>query len=209
MFHGNRRRGTKDAWAWRSHPFHPDNNSSGIDAGEKVHSRANPAVNAIQAAYIRKVVDTVNDLDNVLYEVINEGGEKEWDWWVVETVRQYERTKPQAAPDRHHGPRRGAAGEHAGQPGRLDLARFPGRIQRRSAGLGWQEGQPVGYGSRLGRRRQRRVGLEEPDARPQPAVHGPLRRSGARQPVRSAVGADPPQSGPRAPSGRTDWTWRR
>jgi hypothetical protein len=98
MFHGNRRRGTKDQWAWRSHPFHPDNNVSGIDAGEKVHSRAHPAVNAIQAAYIRKVVDTVNDLDNVLYEVINEGGEKEWDWWVVETARQYERTRPHQHP---------------------------------------------------------------------------------------------------------------
>ena len=98
MFHGNRRRGTKDAWAWRSHPFHPDNNISGIDAGEKVHSRAHPAVNAIQAAYIRKVVDTVNDLDNVLYEVINEGGEKEWDWWVVETVRECQRTKPKQHP---------------------------------------------------------------------------------------------------------------
>jgi hypothetical protein len=98
MFHGNRRRGTLDQWAWRSHPFHPDNNSSGIDAREKVHSRANPAVNAIQAAYIRKVVDTVNDLDNVLYEVINEGGEKEWDWWVVETVHQYERSKAKQHP---------------------------------------------------------------------------------------------------------------
>ena len=27
----------------------------------QVHSLANPAINAIQAAYIRKVVDTVND----------------------------------------------------------------------------------------------------------------------------------------------------
>jgi len=98
MFHGNRRRGTKDQWAWRSHPFHPDNNANGIDAKEKVHSRAHPAVNAIQEAYIRKVVDTVNDLDNVLYEVINEGGEKEWDWWVVETVHRYERTKPHQHP---------------------------------------------------------------------------------------------------------------
>jgi Putative collagen-binding domain of a collagenase len=98
MFHGNRRRGTKDEWAWRSHPFHPDNNSSAIDAREKVHSRANPAVNEIQAAYIRKVVDTVNDLDNVLYEVINEGGEQKWDWWVVETVRKYEQTKPKQHP---------------------------------------------------------------------------------------------------------------
>jgi hypothetical protein len=98
MFHGNRRRGTLDQWAWRNHPFHPGNNINGIDAGEKVHSRTHPPVNSIQAAYLRKVVVTVNDLDNVLYEVINEGGEKEWDWWVVETVRQCERTHPRQHP---------------------------------------------------------------------------------------------------------------
>jgi hypothetical protein len=98
LFHGNRRRGTKDQWAWRTHPFHPDNNISGIDVGGKVHSQAYPTVNVIQAAYIRKVVETVNSLDNVLYEVINEGGEKEWDWWVVETVREYQRTKPKQHP---------------------------------------------------------------------------------------------------------------
>ena len=30
------------------------------------------AVTALQEAYIRKVIDTVNDLDNVLYEISNE-----------------------------------------------------------------------------------------------------------------------------------------
>ncbi|HUT89483.1 MAG TPA: putative collagen-binding domain-containing protein [Thermoguttaceae bacterium] len=98
LMHGNRRRGALDQWAWRTHPFHPDNNASGIDAGGKVHSLSNPAVNELQAAYIRKVVDTVNDLDNVLYEVINEGGEPRWDWWVVDTVRKYQETKPQQHP---------------------------------------------------------------------------------------------------------------
>ena len=98
MLHGNRRRGTLDQWAWRSHPFHPDNNASDIDGGEKVHSLSSPAVNELQAAYIRKVVDTVNDFDNVLYEVINEGGEQKWDWWVVETVRKYQQTKPKQHP---------------------------------------------------------------------------------------------------------------
>jgi hypothetical protein len=98
LMHGNRRRGTLKEWAWRSHPFHPDNNISGIDASGKVHSRARPEVNTIQAAYISKVVDTVNDLDNVLYEVINEGGEKEWDWWVVESLRRNERSKPRQHP---------------------------------------------------------------------------------------------------------------
>jgi hypothetical protein len=99
--HGNRGRAAPDGWAWRAHPFHPDNNCNGINAGVTgdgssalVHSLANPAVAKLQEAYLRKVVDTVNDLDNVLYEVINEGGEKEWDWWVVRTVQDYERTKP-------------------------------------------------------------------------------------------------------------------
>ena len=55
-------------------------------------------MNEIQAAYIRKVVDTVNEFDNVLYEVINEGGEKERDWWVVETVREHQWAKPKQHP---------------------------------------------------------------------------------------------------------------
>ncbi len=40
----------------------------------------------------------VNDLDNVLYEVINEGGNQEWDGWVVRTIKDYERTKPKQYP---------------------------------------------------------------------------------------------------------------
>ena len=43
-------------------------------------------------------MDTVNDFDNVLYEVINEGGHKDWDWWVIKTVRDYEQTKPTQHP---------------------------------------------------------------------------------------------------------------
>jgi len=106
LMHGNRnRRPAPDGWAWRSHPFHRSNNVNGVNpdtegdslAGE-VHRLGNEAVNRLQAAYVRKVVDTVNDLDNVLYEVINEGGEKEWDWWVVRTVRDCERTKPKQHP---------------------------------------------------------------------------------------------------------------
>jgi hypothetical protein len=105
LMHANRGRPSPAGWAWRGHPLHPDNNASDINADPdgdgqnvQVHSLANREVTAIQAAYIRKVVDTVNDLDNVLYEVINEGGEKEWDWWVVTTIREYERTKPKQHP---------------------------------------------------------------------------------------------------------------
>jgi len=105
LSHANRRVPAADGWAYRSHPFHPDNNINGITGdlnGDgnvlEVHSLASPAITALQEAYIRKVVDTVNDLDNVLYEVINEGGNKEWNWWVVTTVHEYERTKPKQHP---------------------------------------------------------------------------------------------------------------
>lgn len=104
LFHGNRRRGTDEGWAWKNHPFNPANNINhlsveGADAlSGRVHNLRNPEVNRLQAAYIRKVVDTVNDLDNVLYEVINEGGEQEWNWWVIRTVQEYERTKPRQHP---------------------------------------------------------------------------------------------------------------
>jgi len=105
LFHANRRRGTQAGWAWRGHPFHPENNINGINGSAdgdglsgNVHSLANAAVNARQAEYIRAVVDAVNGLDNVLYEVINEGGQKDWDWWVVKTIRDHERTKPKQHP---------------------------------------------------------------------------------------------------------------
>jgi hypothetical protein len=103
LHHANRGRDAPAGWAWRGHPFHPENNVNGLklagdDVGGVVHRLGNAEVNAIQAAYLRKVVDTVGDLDNVLYEVINEGGEKEWDWWVVKTLHDYERTKPKQHP---------------------------------------------------------------------------------------------------------------
>lgn len=105
LMHGNRGREAPAGWAWRGSPFHADNNINGINGDAdgdgitgEVHRLAIPAVNEIQAAYIRKVVDTVNGFDNVLYEVINEGGDKDWDWWVAKTIHDYERSKPKQHP---------------------------------------------------------------------------------------------------------------
>ncbi|MCA9266536.1 MAG: hypothetical protein KDA60_21900, partial [Planctomycetales bacterium] len=105
LMHGNKGRSAPDGWAWRSHPFHPANNVNGIDASladdplsGRPHRLGNRAINDIQVKYIRHVVDTVNAFDNVLYEVINEGGDPQWDWWVVRTVRDHESTKPKQHP---------------------------------------------------------------------------------------------------------------
>src|SRR5207237_4661029 len=57
------------------HPFHAANNINEIGIGSIVDYQVlplDPRVQALQEAYIRKVIDTVHDLPNVLYEVANE-----------------------------------------------------------------------------------------------------------------------------------------
>ncbi|MCC6445556.1 MAG: hypothetical protein IT210_19135 [Armatimonadetes bacterium] len=82
---------------FRGHPYHPSHNIQGFDGspgGETGPDLDSPLVRERQAAYIRQVVDTVGDLENILYEVASEGGTKGWDWWVVDTIHGYERARP-------------------------------------------------------------------------------------------------------------------
>ncbi|MGC9349893.1 MAG: DUF6298 domain-containing protein [Anaerolineae bacterium] len=92
---------------WVVHPFNGDNNVNGVDVPytgwdddehASLHSMHNPEVLKHQEAYVRKVIDTVNDLDNVLYEIINEGGSLAWQNHMVEFIRDYQRSKPQRHP---------------------------------------------------------------------------------------------------------------
>ncbi len=94
-------------WRWEGHPFHPENNINGIDGdpkqrgcGYSVHSLDVPEITALQEAYLRHVVDTVNDLDNVLYEIINEsaGYSLSWQAHLIKYLHEYERTKPKQHP---------------------------------------------------------------------------------------------------------------
>lgn len=108
LFEGGELRGS-ETWDWQSHPFKFANNVNFIEAdanvdgcGVEVHSLLNPAITEIQKAYIRKVVDTVNHLDNVLYEVGNEmyfsEDNKDWQYWAVNYIKEYEATKPKQHP---------------------------------------------------------------------------------------------------------------
>ncbi len=94
-------------WHWQGHPFHPDNNINGIDGdpdgdgkGLQLDTLDLPAITRLQEAYVRKAVDTVNDLDNVLYEISNEAGpySTEWQYHIIQSVKQYEATKPKLHP---------------------------------------------------------------------------------------------------------------
>lgn len=99
------RRNSEDPWF--GHPFNPANNINGINGdangdtnGEEVHTLAIPAVTRLQEAYVRKVIDTVNDLDNVLYEITNESaiGTKEWQYHIVRHIQRYEARKRKRHP---------------------------------------------------------------------------------------------------------------
>ena len=97
------------------HPFHASNNVNGVGIDSILDYQVlplDPVVEELLEAYIRKVVDTIHDLPNVLYEVANEssgggsvdegfaaalgqsgtpewGDSTEWQYWVIDRVRRY------------------------------------------------------------------------------------------------------------------------
>jgi hypothetical protein len=98
------------------HPFHTANNVNGIAISSIVDYQVlplDPHVQALQESYIRKVVDTIHGLPNVLYEVANEssgggsvdrsfaealglsgtpewGDSTEWQYWVIDRIKRHE-----------------------------------------------------------------------------------------------------------------------
>jgi hypothetical protein len=100
----------------RGHPFHAANNVNGVGIGSIVDYQVLPLdrrVQALQEAYVRKVVDTLHGLPNLLWEVANEssgGGKADptfaemlpqpgtpewgdstaWQYWVIDRVKRHE-----------------------------------------------------------------------------------------------------------------------
>ena len=92
---------------WRGHPFNSSNNINGINgdpnndkSGSETHTLQISAITARQKAYIRKVINTVNDLDNVLYEISNEShsNSQAWQYYMIDYIKSYEATKPKQHP---------------------------------------------------------------------------------------------------------------
>jgi hypothetical protein len=87
------------SWRWAGHPFNAANNINGIEGdlngdgtGEEVHTLQNRPILQIQEDYVRRVVDAVNDLDNVLYEIANESGtfSTAWQYHMINLVHGLE-----------------------------------------------------------------------------------------------------------------------
>jgi hypothetical protein len=99
--------GFANANPWLAHAFNSANNINGINgdpngdnSGREIQTLAIPAVTALQEAYVRAVVDAVNDQDNVLYEISNESDPSGngWQYHMINFVRAYEATKPKQHP---------------------------------------------------------------------------------------------------------------
>ena len=94
---------------WPYHAFNAANNVNGVDGdlngdgqGTELHTwqGSDHEITKRQRAYVRKVIDTVNDLDNVLYEIANESGpySTEWQYQMIRYIKEYEKTKPMQHP---------------------------------------------------------------------------------------------------------------
>ena len=87
---------------WYGHYFNRNNNKNSVDGdpnhdgfGSEVHTLSIPIITQFQENYVKKVIDTVNDLDNVLYEIVNEEefGTQEWQYHMIDYIKNYELTK--------------------------------------------------------------------------------------------------------------------
>jgi hypothetical protein len=87
---------------WDGHPFNISNNINGVDGdpaltgnGRAIHTLGIPIITALQETYIRKVIDTVHDLDNVLYEIANESHvhSTKWQYHMIDYIHKYEASK--------------------------------------------------------------------------------------------------------------------
>jgi hypothetical protein len=88
---------------WEGNPFNSANNVNGLDVdrnhnrlGEEFFSLDDPELVKLQKAYVEKMVDTLNDLDNVLWEICNEAPAEAmpWQYEMLRHLKAYERQKP-------------------------------------------------------------------------------------------------------------------
>ena len=100
--------------AWTAHPMNAANNVNGINGdpvnhgdGRDVHTLNNSAITNYQKAYIRHMIDTLNDLDNVIWEIAiepdgsysrNGHSTPEWVQYMIDYIHSYEATKPKQHP---------------------------------------------------------------------------------------------------------------
>ena len=141
-----------DSNPWFGHPFNKSNNVNGIDGdrngdgeGHEVHTLAMPAITRLQETYIREVINTVNDLDNVLYEVSNESraDSRDWQYHIIDFIHDYEKTKPNQHPV--------VMSSHRGGPSNAELFAGPADavVPRKEKGQAYDRNPPASSGEKV------------------------------------------------------------
>ena len=83
---------------YQSHPFHPSNNIQNLplaledSAKLEIYTLEHEEITGLQEAYVKKVIETVNEFDNVLYEISNENhpGSTAWQYHMIDFIKQTE-----------------------------------------------------------------------------------------------------------------------
>lgn len=93
--------------AWPNHPFNAANNVNEVDGdkngdgkGIEIHQMARKRVTRVQKAYVRWMVEALNDFDNLLYEISNEThpGSTEWQYNMIDFIKKCEKDLPKQHP---------------------------------------------------------------------------------------------------------------
>ena len=86
---------------WELHPMNATNNVNGINGdptgkgyGIEIHNVGNTAILPYWEAYVKKMVDTFNDCDNVIWEMGNEDPYPPFSKHFIDVIHTYEKTKP-------------------------------------------------------------------------------------------------------------------
>lgn len=86
---------------WDGNVFKRTNNINDIDVdgdgngnGMEFFYTDDKRILKLQRAYVKQVIDTLNHLDNVFYEIANELYAPQWQYDMIEFIKDYEKTKP-------------------------------------------------------------------------------------------------------------------
>ena len=93
--------GDPPQYLWDGNMFNPANNINGIDAnldrdstGLEFFYTKDAKILDLQKAYVKKIINTLNPLNNIFYEIANELYAPEWQIEMIDFIKTYEKTKP-------------------------------------------------------------------------------------------------------------------
>ena len=150
LFEGHSLQYSDQPWRWDGHPFNRHNNINSLDGDPDgrglpidLHTLRVPAVTAVQEAYVGKVIDTLNDLDNVLYEIANEShpDSADWQYHIIRCIKGYQAAKPKQHPV--------WMSSHGGGPANTVLFESPADCIAPAPEGGYRDNPPAGDGRKV------------------------------------------------------------